>query len=92
MLRHAGAGRKRDALAQFVEHFVDHVVIVRLPVHVARTPARVHQDQRRAARGHDLAERRFVAQAADVVDDGRAGAERGIGHRRLVGVDRDRHA
>ena len=33
-----------------------------------------------------------VAQAADVVDDRRAGGDRGARHRRLVGVDRDERA
>ena len=75
-------GGKRDTLAEFVEDFVHHVVIVRLAIHLARTPARVHQDQRRATPGDDLAERRFIAQAADVVDDRRARRQRRIRDRR----------
>ena len=68
----AGAGGERDALAQLVEHFVDDIVIGRLLVHVARPPARVHQDDRRAVPRDDCGQLRLVAQAADVVDDRRA--------------------
>jgi hypothetical protein len=63
LARDAGAGGKREALAQLVEHFVHHVVVVRLLVHVARAAARVHQDDRRGAARHHAGQLGVVAQA-----------------------------
>ena len=48
-------------------------------IEVAGAPARVHQHDCRASSRNNFGERRFVPQSADVVDDGCAGRERGIG-------------
>ncbi len=82
---------KDDALPQLVAHFVHDVVVVGLLVHALGPAAHVHQDDRSHAARDDLGEPRLVAQAADVVDDGGPGGERGVGHRRLVGVHGDGH-
>ena len=51
----------------------------------------MHQDDGCAAARDDVGEPGLVPQAADVVDDGGARGERGVGRRRSIGVDGDRH-
>ena len=53
-----------------------------------RRGAGVHEHERGAGLRADVGEPR-IAQAADVIDDRRAGGDRRRGDRRLVGVDRD---
>ncbi len=81
-----------DTLAQEREHLgADVAIQVGVLQAFARRRAGVHQDERRAAVSADIGEL-GIAQAADVVDDPRAGGDRSPRDGRLVGVDRDDRA
>ena len=81
--------RRRDVhpLAQEADHVLDDVVVQVGVEHLGlRRRARMHEDERGPrARAH--VREPGIAQAADVVDDRRAGGDRGLGDGGLVGVD-----
>ena len=82
-----------DALAQERQHLGDDVVVevgVLQRVRAARRACASARARRPSRRRRSASSR--VAQAADVVDDARAGRDRGARDGRLVGVDRDERA
>ena len=91
LLGNARTGGKGHALAHLVQDLVDHLGVDRLLIHVTRATPRVHQHDGHAVPGNDCGQIGLVSQTADVVDERRAGRERGIGCRGFVGVHRDRH-
>src|SRR3546814_6181390 len=70
----------------------EHIGIAVAAVRAFRGVGRVHEDDG-AARTHHQIERAIVPEErGDIVDEVRAGGERGVHHARLAGVDRDRRA
>ena len=88
----AAVAERAIALGELGGHFSGDIRVLRFRVHLTRSSAIVHEDQRRAAARDDVRERRLVDERADVVDDRRAEVDGAVGNRRFVGVNRDRHA
>jgi len=90
LARHAGGARALERRGELGAHLAHHVAVGRRVVALGRAAAQVHQHRRHAAPGHERRHRGIVTEAAHVVDDVGARVERGLGDRRLRGVDRDR--
>ena len=81
--------RQLDPRLQELPHVLDDPPVERAVVQtLLGRRDRVHEHERGTGLRAHVGERR-VAQAADVVDDARAGGHRRPSHRRLVGIDRD---
>ena len=81
-----------DPLAELAAHVGDDVAVVGAFVHRPGIAAHVHEHDRYATVGDEREHRRVVQARRHVVDELRAGVERGLGHDGLAGVDTDRNA
>ena len=88
---HPGVLGDRDPLPEEVPHIDDDVLVeAGVEQRLLRLGARVHQHQAGARRRADVRQRE-LPQPGDVVDELRAGRDRRLRDRRLVGVDGDDH-
>ena len=89
----SGHARLRQSLQSLAEEFIHrlhHVVVVRVLLHRLRGALHVHRDVACARRGDRAPHLGVRAMGGDVVDQTRAGVQRGAGHGGFHRVDRDR--
>ena len=87
----AGRDERVAPLAQILADFRNDVGVGRVVLHRLRRALHVHRANAGRRIDGDLHHFRIAFQAGDVVDDFRAGLDRGAGNRRLAGIDGNRH-
>jgi hypothetical protein len=88
---YARFARDSDGLLQATDHVLHYITGERSFLHGARAAAHVHENQRSTELGGNLRETRIAAQAGNVVDDFRAGAEGDFRDRGFLRVYGDRN-